>query len=437
LPSRASLRIFAGQVTLTTIAQGATTLALVVAQVVLARTVTVPVFGALAAAQAMVALLETAIVGRSGDVALQLIGQYWGRDDGIVRATARSLWRLDVAYCLAAFAGLALFAAVAAQAFSIDGAYVVGLALSLPVQIGYGARRSLFVVADDIRGQAIYEIINSVSLVVLTAGLTLAFGAWGMIAGSVLAAGAKNLLAHLSTRTIWTPAARASPAELPATVKQAMRISSFHSVLRNLLRNAAANADVLLLSLSGRPEAVAIYKVARTLAGVPLRAAAPVWLVLRPRLLESLRDDDHRRFNWIILRMAGLMALATAAAVPLALFLGEPVLRTFYGAAYGAALQPFLILLVGTSVFGAVTGWLAFTLVISSRKTLGSAIFAVQLALILLFGALLGGSAVRMAWVVAGCNVAVSALAWAALLAGAFRHVRDAKLEKEIPAPAE
>lgn len=417
------MKRFASEISLTALSQIVAMLSVIGIQIILARSVSVEVFGQLAVAQALVALVEAALVARGAEAAIQVLGQHWDDGDATLKAIARHLTRYEVlvsGLSYLAFAGLAL---AFAPAVGADGLIVAALGLAVVVQINYGLRRSLFLLNHLVREQALFEIAYSLFLILLAVPMIWFFKAWGLVITLVSAAAFKNISVHIWTMSLWSGPARAPIVPLDGSVRRTIRISSFHSVLRNLLSNGATNADILILGMWGRPEVVAIYRVAKTFATLPTKVAGPLWAVLRPRLLTALRTDDHRRFCLLISGGAGVFAIASVLGLVLVMIVGGPLLVRFYGATYLSALTPLIALIIGSSVFGAITGWLSFTLVISSRKSLGTVIFAAQLALIIVGGTIIGGgSATAMAWVVASCNIIISAVAWWALLAGRFRH---------------
>lgn len=407
----------------TAFSQVAAMLAIIGLQVLLARSVDLAIFGMIAATQALVVLVEGALVSRGAETALQVMGARWKDGPAVLKAVARHLLIQDVILTGAGFLVFVAVGAAAAHLFGANPWMLAALACTIPLQINFGLRKNLFLLTDRIREQAIWEI--SVSVLQLALGVLLIpmFGAWGFVATLVGGAIAKNGLAHWMTRRYWAPIASATEAPLPSDVSRTVRISSFHSVLRAMLSNAAVNIDVLILGLTGHPEIVGLYRVARTLAYMPVKVAAPVWVVLRPRLLSAYQADQFGRFCKIVAVAALGFACASVAVLTAGWLAARPLLGLFYGQAFTAAYAPLLILMVGSSVFGAVTGWLTFTMVIAHRKTLGTSIFALQLTLIAIGGLMLAdGTAVGMAAVVAGCNLLVSALAWWALLAGRFRH---------------
>lgn len=399
------------------------TLAVIGLQVLLARSVDLALFGKVAAAQALVVLVEGALTSRGAEAALQVMGAHWKDGPSTLRALGRHLLMQDALITGGGFLMFALFGGLIAPLFGADPWMVVALACAIPLQINFGVRKNLFLLNNRLREQARWEVAFWSSQIVLGVLLIPWLGAWGFVATVVVGAAVKNAYAHWMTRRYWAPIAAAAPGTLPAGIPRTVRISGLHSVLRNMLSNAATNVDVLLLSLTGHPEVVGLYRVARTLANVPVKIAAPLWLVLRPRLLSAYQADAHGRFCRIVLAAAAVFAAGSAAVTWVAWLIGGPLLSRIYGPDYVASLSPLLILIVGSSVFGAVTGWLSFTMIISSRKSLGTALFALQLALIGLGGlGIADGTASGMALAVAGCNVIVSAVAWWALLSGRFRH---------------
>lgn len=406
-------------------------------QIVLARNTTPAVFGQVALAQAMVTLVEATIVARGHEVALQVLGQNWSKGHARLRAVSRLLMRFDILISLAAYALFAAVAFAVAPLIGANGLFIATLGLAVILQIGYGMRRSLFLLNNQVRKQAVLEIAQWLVTLGLCVPLVLLMGEWGLVVGVLGAAAFKNWSVYAASATLWRDVKRAPAIDIGDQTRQIINNSSLHSVMRSLLTNGAANADMLILGMLGRPEIVAAYRVAKTLSSMPVRIAGPLWVVLRPRLLNALLVDNHRRYCLIVFTAAAFFAVASFFAVLLAWAVGRPVLAHFYGAAYVTALHPMLVLMVGSAVFGAVTGWLPFTLVITSRKSLGTAIFAAQLLLVGIVGMLLGGqSALAMAWVVAGCNIVIAGVAWWALLAGRFRHVEEVEAVAGPPAGA-
>lgn len=411
------------EVLLTALSQAISLVALIGMQVLLARSVTVAEFGLVAASQALVLLVEGALVSRGAETTIQLIGHHWNDGPGVLRAISLRLMRHEIVVSGLGYLAFAAAAIIIGPMVSANGWLAAAMALTILMQFNYGLRRSLFLLHHKVRTQATFEICSAAIQIALAFALIPSFGGPGFAATLVGSALAKNLLAHVWTQPLWREVRASPPAETPEGVEQALRISSLHSVLRNMLSNGATNADVLILGLLGRPETVAVYRVARTLANIPARLTAPAWVVLRPRLLQAYQVDDHGRFCWLVTRAAVLFALAAVILLVGTWWLGAPVLSRLYGPAYTASLSTLLVLMIGAIVFGSVTGWLSFTMIVSSRKSLGTALFAGQLGLIVAGGFLFSqGDPMGMAWVIACCNIATSAIAWAALLAGRFRR---------------
>jgi O-antigen/teichoic acid export membrane protein len=416
------VRPLISHVSLVAFSQGTAALSLIAIQVFLARAVPIEEFGQLAAALALVQLVESALVARGTEAALQLLGQHWAGGDGLLKAVSRQLVRYELVISgvgYLAFSGLAL---AFAPYFNADGILVAVLAVSILLQVNYGMRKSLFVLHHRIRQQAIFEITFSVMQVLVTAPLIWFFGAWGLVTGVLGSAALKNCLVHLWTRQLWLGPRLAPSVPLGPAVKRTILISSFHSLTRNILASGAANADVLLLAAIGRPESVALYRVAKSLASVPVKAATPLWVVLRPQLLSALTSNNYHKFCVLIAKAACFFAAASVVALIATALLGGTLLVRLYGAPYSTAVPALISLVVGACVLGAVTGWLSFAATIAARKTISTSIFALQLVLICAAGWFFGTSESSMALVVAGCNITVATVAWWALLTGRFRH---------------
>lgn len=417
------MRRYVSDASLTILSQGVSMVTIIAIQAVFAKSVSLATFGQVAAAQAIVGLLEMTVVSRGAEVALQFLGKYWGDTDrfGALRA---HLLRQDIIYALVAVLIVLPLSYFANLFFHMNGWFMLLLATAIPLQIGYGIRKSLFIIEGRVRAQALFEIATTLCGAVISIPLILAYGAWGMISGALLTTALKNVLIHQFSKA--GAEMVLTGADLGGEVRRAIHVASGHSVFRNLTMNASANVDILILTMFARPEVVAIYKVAKTLAGAPSKAASPLWGALRPRLLSAMRADDQKRYRGVVMKLAAAFLTGGALAIPAALLLGPRLLPLVYGPTYLAALAPLTVLLGSGVVMGAATGWLSFTLIISSRKTFGSILFFGQLALTVGFGLLFGAeTAIHMAIVVAASSVLAAVAAWWGLFAGLFYSPKD------------
>lgn len=381
-------------------------------QAYVARRVPLGDYGQYAAIQAYVLLIESIFVARGGEVALQYIGRFWCVD--MPRAfwyrnhLVRLDWRMNIViYAITIFFGF-LFGSV----FNFKWEWLILLALTIPAQIGYGVWKSIFIVDGKLKQQACFEISYAFILVTLALELTRWFGIKGLILATVFAAFLKTILAWQITRHYWpVDIIAAPPVGDPGVSLSHFRNANVHSIIRNAFMNGASQGDLLLVNALRGPEAAALYKVAKSIASIPIRAVTPAWVALRPRIMSSMRSQniDHLH-RLLILPAAFLAVIGIILAWPLVSY-GEALIIFVFGTSYSSATLAALWLLLGTWIFGAISGWLSFACVISSRKLAGSLIYFIWLVGVVLGGLLWGKESPTSMPMVVASSMTMAALA--------------------------
>jgi O-antigen/teichoic acid export membrane protein len=384
-------------------------------QVLVVRTLTPAEFGRYVVALAFVTLAEAVFVARSGELALQFVGNAWVMSRfAEARRSAARIFRQDAMVQSAAFILLVALAWGLRAVYPLDIWIVAGLALGIPAQIGYGVFKSIFIASGRLKEQAVFESASVLAQSGLIAAGVLLAGITGLVAGHVTGTALKNLLAWAWTRR-WWPSSDSSGGASQGS-EDGWRTFTFLSLMRNTFVHASNQVDVLILNGTLNPGAVATYKVARSLAAVPVRVAQPLWAAVRPTMMLALAERRPEQFQ----RLVGLPALAMLGALvfaiwPLAKF-AEEIVTGLYGNRYASAATPFVILSVGSWVFGSVTGWLGFWVIISQQRRVGALIFGLLLGFVVLTGSLYGSrSPTHMAVAVACSMLLTSALGWVLL----------------------
>ncbi|HEU5137303.1 MAG TPA: oligosaccharide flippase family protein [Steroidobacteraceae bacterium] len=379
-------------------------------QVVLARRLETAVFGAYLLAQSMVNLVESTLMSRSGEVATYWLGRHWKVDFGTAHAYANYLAKRELRWNLTAAVLLAIVALVLQPHLGVDWLFIAVLALGIPLQSSYGVSKTLFVVAGRLRQQAAFEIGYSIVYVSISLVLVMQYGLWGFVIGYLVITLLKTVLSALWVRRFWPEAARTRD-----TVKPPALGLSTYSVLRNVSVNISQQADVIVLGIFASKEAVALYKIARTVASMPARLAGPVWSVLRPRVLTHLRDGDVRGVRSLLLRPALGLLIIGVVALPAALLWMDDLLGFVYGAQYVGAGGMAVILLVGVWVLFGLSGWMGFVAVVTSNKVVATGLFVLQALAVLIAGFIARDSGVLLAILMSGAMVLIGALAWMSL----------------------
>jgi O-antigen/teichoic acid export membrane protein len=420
--SRLELRRFVSDTFAVASAHGLGALAMLGVQVVLVRVLSLDGYGAFALAQAFVLLFEAVFVPRSGEIALQTIGQAWHQEPGRVQFLAKRLRREELQWNLAIWVILAATAYLLSAQLKIDIALAAGLALAIPLQAGYGVSKAVIVVAHRIKQQSLFEIcIHAITLFAVGVGVIMA-GLPGAVAGYVAVAAIKTRIAHFWANRLITKDCPPDEASELVVRRATFRRLSAIAVWRNGCQAAAQQGDLLIVGSALGNDAAAIYKAAKTIAAVPGRAIAPLWGALRPRLMKAVGTKDRPQMVRLIVWPGVLVLAATVPIYFLIEFLAPLAVRWIFTDSYATAAAPLVILGIGAWIFFGATGWLGFLAIISERKRATTLLFTLNASVILLFGTLLGRDAMSMAAVVCGAQVITSAAAWGWFITLAGRH---------------
>lgn len=386
-------------------------------QVYVVRATSPFAFGEYAAALAMATLVESIFLARSGEVALQYVGKYWiAGDYRAARASARRIRRLDWIVNWSLYGLVAIFAFALSRLFRVNWLYILGLGLMIPAQVGYGIYKSLFIASARLKEQGMFETVCALGQLVLGVVGVYFVGIPGLIAGMVAGALGKNLLAQEITGLWWPadegPGGNNGREECGKEVEGWWR-SGIHSISRNAFANGANQADIVILNVAQGAEWVAIYKVAKTLAGLPVRVVGPLWSALRPRMMKAWHAGDKRLLSRCVVTPSILLLVGFVLVMVPAGFFADDLIELLYGKVYVAATLPFLTLLVGTWFFSGMTAWFNFLVIIGEEKLSGTLTYGFLFVVTVLSGIFYGGgSAERMSIAVSASMIGTSILCW-------------------------
>lgn len=409
-----------------------------VLQIFVVRTTSLDAFGAYATALAISTTVETIFVTRSGELALQFIGRHWVAGEySLSYAAGRKVQAQDWTLNWTLWAVIATVALLLPSKMTDTRWYVLLLGLAIPAQIGFGVSKSVFIASARLKAQALFEIAVSIASLAFGVVGVVAAGIRGLIVSQVLVALLKTLAAAAITHPWWPTSVREPDTLARASVvisRYAWWSLGGHSVLRNAFMYGAGQMDILWFAAVRGNEAVALYKVAKTLAALPVRAVGPIWGALRPRILQAWHAGDRvrmlRLIGWPSFIILGGLAVA---ALP-ASYLADDMLRLAYGVSYAAASVPLLVLLCGTWVFGAATAWYNFWVIISQERGVGTTTYAILFVLTLVGAWAFGSrSALGMAIAVSGAMVFTTFICWAVFLSRLRRLGRVATVQRDLP----
>ena len=391
----------------------------IILQVFIVRWTSQQEFGEFVVANAIENLIELVFTVRSGEIALQYIGKYWVSGDHIAaRLCANRIIKLDLMIYFIVYGLTVIFSILISYFIKFNYLYLIGLALQIPAQIGFGAYKSIFISANKIKEQAIFEIKYSLIYFLLSMIGVYFLGIPGLITASAVSALLKNIFARSITYRWWLPIDPAYSRERLFEKQEMISTESWwkfsmSSMLRNLFTSSANQVDVLMISAFQGAESTAIYKVARSLSSLPVRIIAPVWSALRPRMMYAINARNKKQLLKLITVPAALMlGLFVISIIPICFFAGDIIVK-IYGTNYMSSALPFIILLIGGWLYTGVTAWFNFWIVISNKMRSGIYVSGFLLISTLILGISIGsGSPVHMAIAVASAMIMTSAICW-------------------------
>jgi len=347
---------------------------------------------------------------------LQSVGKYWIEGNYVAaRQCALKIKRLDFVINWSIYVFIVILALAFSNITGINPLYLLGLSLMIPAQIGYGVYKSLFISSSRLKQQAIFE--GSFSLVLSCSGIICVylFGIPGLILAYVFASIAKNLIARMITNRWWPREGMLNQivSDRRDEIEMESMKAGIHSVLRNTFSNVVYQSDILILNGVQGSESVAIYKVAKTLAELPVQVTTPIWSVLRPRMMKSWHTGDKLRLSKLVILPSMLMFVAFIVGLIPAWFLSDDLILMLYGKDYVTAAIPFFVLFIGTWIFRAITQWFNFWVIISEERLLGTLTYGFLFIITLSSGILYGyGSSYRMAIAMTTSMVLTTILCW-------------------------
>jgi len=400
-----------------------------IVQVAIARILGAEQFGVYAVALAFVALIEVPLITRGSELSLRKLGEMRNQGDSRdLRALARQLVRHDIALYVPAYLALACLSWI--FRFKLGSApWLIGtLALVIPAQAGYGVFKSYFIVFGKVKEMVRYELRLAVLQLALNLAGMLLWGLAGLAISVVVVAVVKNLLAYWTTRS-YPPASTSRPSG--ETLGSLTRASAL-PMARNLFANGFLQIDIVLLGLLQKPETLALYKVGKSLASLPIKVSFPVWRYLQPKLVETTQRGEKGKQLQVILSGSVTLTIVMALLLPVVLLFGERALTLLYGDEYRGSFRYFLVLFIGVWVFHGVTGWFKSWAVVTKSQLYGTAVYATAFAAVATLGVVFGRiSATAMSYVVTGVYITMSIVVFANVIR-ACRSVPVASIADEV-----
>ena len=367
-------------------------------QVLIVRLLDVTDYGVYALLVAVISIIEVPLIGRSGELVLKLAGEKWNNDQRkdaisiinyIIKTEKKMFWFI---YFLLIVASFVLF-----HLFDTDSIYLAILSLTIPMQIGYGSYKSFLTITNNVHLLSIIEVCYALfTFVLIYIGLYL-FSLNGLMFTLVGAAIAKTQVSKFFyKKQLIKYSIDPSFTGIYAVNQLGFRKRSFNSIFRLFIQNSILQADIIILGVLQKPELVAIYKVGKSLAGLPTKVSIPVWKFLYPSLVKAVNLRDSNLAGSTIIKGSFIVAFLFFLIYIGSWLVGEKLIQMLYGADYGESYSVFLVLLVGYGAFYAVNGWFKIWVALIDEMFIGSIYYLVTLIIVILISVMFSGNLVSL-----------------------------------------
>lgn len=383
-------------------------------------------FGEYTVALSIESLVEAVFIARSGELALRYVGEYWvGGNYAMASAWAKRLtqldWIINCSLCLLVIG----FGFIFSNILNLNPVYLSILSLGIPFQVGYGVYKSIFIAAAKLKEQAVFEIAFSLFQALLGIVSIYFMGIIGFTLSLITATFLKNFLARTITNCWWPTQVKLDSNDSQEIINAKLWQSlGFYSILRNLFINGTNQADILIVNAVQGASSVAIYKVAKTLSSLPVRMIGPLWIALRPKMMQVWYTSRKKQMLKVVAIPSVLILTILALLFIPIKSIADDLILFLYNKNYVVGTVTFLILLIGTWIFGAATAWFNFWIIISEEKLAGVLAYGFLLGSIISTGFLYGQQSIEhMATAVCVSMIVTSILCWFIFLTKLFKEI--------------
>lgn len=384
-----------------------------VTQVAIVRLLDISDYGLYATIAAIISIIEGPLVTRGGELVLRIAGEKWNkgkREDAVAVINYVVMNERTMFWII--FAVLAMVSYVA-HFFDIDPLYFVILSLSIPMQIGYGSYKSFLTITNNVNLQSVIEVSYALfTFAAVYTGLVL-FDFYGLVCALVAATIVKTQVSKFFyQRQLIRYSIDPSNVGVYDVDSLDFRKRSLNSMFRVFSQNGILQADIIILGLLQRPELVAIYKVSKSLAGLPTKVSIPVWKFLHPALVKSVNLQDASLAKLTIKKGSLIVAFLFAVIYIGAWFFGEKIIQILYGEGYSDSYPVFLILLIGYGAFYAVNGWFKTWVALINEALIGSIYYFLTLFSVILIAVFFNNNLVDLAIAISGLMIVMVFLSY-------------------------
>ncbi len=393
-----------------TSSHGISAILAIITQVFLARFLSHQEFGSLILVQTFINIIEATFIARAGEVSLYWISRFWKEDFFIINAYRAYLLKEELIFNTTLYFIISLIAYNFSYLIELNYLWFQIMGLSIIAQTTYGGSKSIITSSGNLKILSRFEISFSICSFILLTSLTYLFGIYGFLWGNVIVPAIKTIVAYFTASSL-LPHTKKAPLEKPP----ASLGLSLASISRNICNNFGAQIDIITLGILGSKESVAIYKIAKSLANLPVRASAPIWVLLRPQIIETIRTRKTKELQKKITLAGFILTLFSIFAYTFIFLYGEIIIKGLYGENYLQSHTILNILMIGTLFSGTITGWFSFISVTSSNKKAFVYITFINLVILTIASVFGNGDITHTALSITTANILTSLLAWAIL----------------------
>ena len=344
-----------------------------IANIMIVRELEVDSYGVFAFLLAIISIVEAPMISRGSELYLKNIGEYWHNGEyGKAVQNTKYLINMEIRVYFSVFLAFILLSILIFQFKDIDPIYLIVLALSIPFQIGYSVYKSHLTLVNEVFMLSIMEIIFAIFYLILIYVMVSIYG----LIGLVLAISSSALIKTLISRFVFIKMLKKKNIDYHSIYAKKSIINykkrSLNSIYRNFTQSGIVQIDLIILGIFGQPTMVAFYKIAKTLAGLPLKVAIPIWKILYPDLVKSISTNNAQLKRTTIHKEMLATSIMLIVIIIFSYFYGEQLIALIYGNDYVHAYIPFLILIVGYGLFFAINGWFKIWVALIEKISIGS-----------------------------------------------------------------
>ncbi|WP_423141286.1 lipopolysaccharide biosynthesis protein [Parablastomonas sp. CN1-191] len=408
-----------------TFSQGFVAIAYFVQMAVLARILPIAEFGKLATLLSVANVMEAAVGARAAETALAAFAELRLDDVAGRNALVARLLRIDFAWSSAIYTLLALGVLGYDYMRGTNSHWLLVLMVGSWFAFPWGTLKAYLTIYRGPRVFPAIEMSYAAAIVLIGLGLAVLLGGFGFVLGMVFAAIVRSVQGLRQSQLSLRKLAGETPEDRGVTSRRLWWFGLTGTV-RSGLMNFAQQMDVLLLSAAASPTSVALYRAAKTISGVSQRFTTPIWFVLKRHIiLGSRADAAEASLKLVLLASLGFAAIGFVA-IPLVIWLGDPIMGLAFGQNYRAGSGALAWLLIGAWTLYAVTGWSSLFGSVANTRLTVIGLYVLQIACFGTVALVRGVDHVSLAFALALSQVLVAGCFWV-LLARSRRARRAAQ----------